>query len=203
MAGVAFLDASSPGQIDKLPGARAWYDGERVARSRRVKWDRLKVWLGWERLIAGCHADVPKALENLRPAYDAEECRPLWVDGDLPEFMSFENDGREAAQLTSFGDLPELVLSQDPQRDETGWTSDAIAAQPIWNSLQENLKSLSTRSWRVIARGASHHIHHDRPDVVSREIQRLVCFLRGGPSPPFGATLESGPYAQESIHSDR
>lgn len=130
----------------------------------------------------------PKVQENLRAAYDAEECRPKWVGADVGEFLSFEEDGREAARLTSFGNLPELVISQDPNRPQAGWTPDAIAAQPIWDRMQENLKSLSTRSWRVVAKGASHHIHHDRPDVVVHELERLITYVRGGPAPPLGTT---------------
>ena len=186
VAGVAFLDASSPGQVDVLPGGRAWYDGEKIARPRRVKWDRLKVWSGWQRMTTGCHADVPKVQENLRAAYDAEECRPEWVGADVGEFVNFEDDGRAAGRLTSFGDLPEVVISQDPHRS----AGPALAAsQPIWEPMQENLKSMSTRSWRVIAKGASHHVHHDRPDVVVRELGRLVEFLRGGPAPAWGTTV--------------
>ena len=189
VAGVAFLDASSPHQIDELPGGRAWYDAERVRRPREVKWNRLKIWSGWNRLMGRCKADVPKAQENLRAAYDAEECRPGFVGGDVGEFIEFERQGDQAARLTSVGDLPVLVLSQDPDRPKMGWTADAIAAQPIWFREQENLKSLSTHSWRVIARGASHHVHHDRPEVALEEMNRLISYIRGGAAPQFGSTI--------------
>jgi hypothetical protein len=132
---------------------------------------------------------VPKALEQYRAASDAEMCRPGYVGGDLAEFLNFEVSGREAERLTSFGDRPLLVLSQDPERPKPGWTADAIAGQPIWNREQEALKSLSSRSWRVIARGSPHHIHLERPDVALREIGRLVTYIRGGAAPPWGSTV--------------
>jgi hypothetical protein len=50
------------------------------------------------------------------------------------------------------------------------------------------MKSLSPLSWRVIARNSGHAVHHDRPDVLVAEITRLVAYLRGGSSPPFGRT---------------
>src|ERR1051326_4579070 len=188
VAAVALLDSSSPRQVDELPGSRAWYDGERRKRPRELVWEKLKVWTGWQRLMGRCHEDVPPQLAAFRAAFDAEDCRPAYVGSDLGEFLNFETSGREAERLTSFDARPLLVISQDPNRPQNGWTADAIAAQPIWNREQEALKSLSTRSWRVVARGSAHHTHHDRPDVVVREMERLVSFVRGGPAPLLGST---------------
>jgi pimeloyl-ACP methyl ester carboxylesterase len=188
VVGIAFLDASSPHQVDELPGGRAWYDAERLRRQREVKWDRLKIWSGWNRLVGRCKADVPKVQQNLQAAYDAEECRPAFVGGDVGEFMEFERQGDQAARTTSVADVPVLVLSQDPNRSQAGWTADAIAAQPIWFREQEKLKSLSTHSWRVIARGSSHHVHHDRPELVVQEVGRLIAYVRGGAAPQLGCT---------------
>jgi hypothetical protein len=41
----------------------------------------------------------------------------------------------------------------------------------------------------VIARRASHHVHHDRPDVVLEEMNRLISYIRGGAAPQFGSTI--------------
>lgn len=188
VAAVALLDSSSPRQVDELPGSRAWYDGERRKRPGQLKWEKLKVWSGWQRLMGRCHEDVPPPLEPYRAALDAEDCRPGDVGGDLGEFLNFETSGREAERLTSFGDRPLVVISQDPERPKHGWTADAVAAQPVWNREQEALKSLSTRSWRVVARGSGHHIHQERPDVVLNEIGRLVAYIRGGAAPEWGTT---------------
>ena len=190
VAGMALLDASSPNQVNELPGSRAWFDGEKAKRPRAVKWERLKVWSGWQRLMGRCHEDgVPTSLEPYRAAMDAEDCRPGWVGGDLGEFLNFEVSGREAERLSSLGERPLLVMSQDPDRSKQGWTADAIAAQPIWFREQEALKALSKRSWRVVAKGAPHHVHQSRPELVVGEIGRLVMFLRGGTAPPWGTTV--------------
>lgn len=185
---VALLDSSSPHQVDELPGSRQWFDGERQNRPKQVAREKWKVLLGWQRLTGKCRADIPKQLEQFRAAYDAQECRPAFVGGDLGEFLNFENSGHEAERLTTFGDRPLLVMSQDPERPKPGWTQDAIAAQPVWNREQEALKSLSSRRWRVIARDAPHHVHLARPDLVVREIGRLVTFVNGGAAPPLGTT---------------
>ena len=185
---VALLDSSSPHQVDELPGSRAWYDGEIRNRPKQLKWEKLKVWSGWPRLIGECHESLPPALDRYQAAFDAEQCRPKYVGGDVDEFLNFETSGREAERLTTFGDRPLLVISQDPDRSKTGWTADAIAGQPVWNREQEVLKTMSGRSWRVIARGSRHHVHHDRAEVVLREIERLVTYVRGGAAPPLGTT---------------
>lgn len=186
--GFALLDASFPTQVDELPGQREWYDAERPRRARQARWDKLRTALGWDRLMGKCHDDVPHGLERLRGDYDAEMCRTSYVGADLPEWFDFEKSGHEAGRLASFGNLPLLVMSQDPDRDKTGWTRDAVAAQAVWAREQAELAAMSARSWRVVARGSGHHIHQERPDLVVDEISQLVHYIRGGPAPAFGST---------------
>lgn len=186
--GFAFLDASSPMQVDELPGQRQWYDAERPKRVRAARWEKVKTAMGWQRLLGRCHDDVPHGLERLRGAYDAEMCRTSYVGADLPEWIDFEKSGHQAGRLASFGDLPLVVISQDPEREKKGWTQPAIDAQPVWAREQAQLAAMSSRSWHVVARGSGHHVHHERPDVVIEEISRLINYLRGGDAPEFGST---------------
>jgi pimeloyl-ACP methyl ester carboxylesterase len=189
LAAVALLDASSPEQLDELPGSRAWYTAGLQSRPRAAQWEKLSVLLGWKRLLGRCHSDPPPGLDRLRGAVDAEECRPRYVGADLAEWLDFDTAGKQAARLASFGDIPLLIVSQDPDRPKSGWTADAVAAQPIWAREQEHYKSFSTRSWRVVAHNSGHHVHHDRPDVVIGELNRLLAYLRhGSGAPPFGTT---------------
>jgi hypothetical protein len=46
--------------------------------------------------------------------------------------------------------------------------------------MQEESKSLSPMSRRVIAKGSHHYIHVDRPELVVREVSALVESLRRG-----------------------
>jgi hypothetical protein len=39
-----------------------------------------------------------------------------------------------------------------------------IAGQPMWAREQEAFKPLSPLSWRVIARGSGHDLHHESLD---------------------------------------
>jgi hypothetical protein len=48
-----------------------------------------------------------------------------------------------------------------------------------WNSLQEGLKQLSPRSRRIIARGSSHYVQVDRPELVIAEAGHMVRSIQG------------------------
>ena len=135
-----------------------------------------------------CRETPGKGLENMAGQYDAQSCRPMFVDGALGEYLDFETSAQQAARLTSFGNLPLLILSADTSVQDKSMNTDAIARQPVWNREQEALKSLSPLSWRVIARGSGHKIYQDRPELVLSEMSGLVEYLRGGKTPPFGST---------------
>jgi hypothetical protein len=45
--------------------------------------------------------------------------------------------------------------------------------------LQENLKNLSTRGRRIIAKGSGHNITLERPDVIEREVPVFVAGIGG------------------------
>ena len=189
VAGVALIDSSSPEQIDELPGWRQSYEADKLDFARQLRWEELRVWSGWERLMGNCRDTPSPELRHLAGQYDAEMCRPEYVGGEDAEFLYFETTCKQAARLTSFGNIPLLILSQDPDRQRDGMTAKAIAELLVWAREQEALKSLSPLSWRVIARGAGHGVQHDRVDVVVREMTRLIGYLRGGPTPPFGITV--------------
>jgi pimeloyl-ACP methyl ester carboxylesterase len=65
------------------------------------------------------------------------------------------------------GDLPLVVVSQGP--------TDA-AKKPflaVWYTLQDGLANRSTHGRRIVAEGAGHDIHLDRPDVVIAAIREV------------------------------
>lgn len=138
--------------------------------------------------MGDCHYPAAKGLEHLAELYDAESCRPRWVDGDIGEFLDFETAGQEAARLTSFGNIPLLVLSKDTLSSSNTRTQLQPADRRVWDREQEDLKSLSRLSWRVIARGSGHKIFLHRPELLVSEVSRLIGYLHGGPPPAFGRT---------------
>jgi pimeloyl-ACP methyl ester carboxylesterase len=188
VAGAVLIDSSSPQQIDELPGWRSAWEVDKRDRARWLPWEKLRVWSGWERLMGGCRNDPSPELHYLAGQYDAEMCRSGYVGGEDSELPDFEESSRQAARLKSFGNVPLLVLSQD-DRPRPGMSPDAITEQKVWTREQESFKTLSPRSWRVIALGSTHAIHHDRLDLVVAEMTRLIVYLRGGSAQPFGNTV--------------
>jgi hypothetical protein len=75
------------------------------------------------------------------------------------------------------------MISPDPDNPRS---TQPVQIRPIWDSLQEWLKTLSTRSRRVIPRGSGHGVMIDRPDVVIdgvREISATATTHDGARSP--------------------
>src|SRR5262249_5791760 len=98
----------------------------------------------------------------------------------------FWHSADEVSGARCCGALPIVIVSQDPDRPKPGWSADAIAAQRIWNDLQEGLKALSADSRRVIARGSRHHVMIDRPDDGVRAIRDVVEAANRRPRRPGG-----------------
>jgi hypothetical protein len=141
---------------------------------------------GWSRLLGDCTPEVEPGLEAYQNLARAEACRPSYATSWRAEADQFWHSADEAAQASCCGDLPLLVISQDPKSPRS---PQAISVRPIWNNLQEHLKALSSRSWRVIARDSGHAVMIDRPDVVIRGVRQVVaCTIPQGCDRKFGST---------------
>jgi hypothetical protein len=60
----------------------------------------------------------------------------------------------------------------------------------VGDQLQEDMKKLSSRSRRIIAKGSGHRIADERPDLVANEVALFVDQIRGtAPQPTdYGST---------------
>jgi pimeloyl-ACP methyl ester carboxylesterase len=187
VAGVALLDASSPQQLDTLPGWRADYENERRGYPATLRREKLRVWSGWERLMGRCSVDPSGERPEITGQYAALMCRPAFVGGEESEYAYFEETSRQAARLTNFGAAPLVIISRDPAA-EADVSAQSAAQERAWDLEQERMKALSPLSWRVIAAGSGHGVHHGRLELVVAELTLLIEHLRGGPAPPFGTT---------------
>lgn len=154
-------------------------------RHRAAFLRKIKDATGLSRFMGHCRASLPVSLKAYVAYAEAAACRPEYETSWLGEVDSFETSAKEAAG-TTFGDLPLLIISQDPDRPKPGWPAQDIAANPIWAEMQENLRTLSTRSRRIIARGSGHRVQIDRPDVIVSAVGEMVSQLRGTPPPLTG-----------------
>jgi len=188
VVGMAQLDASSPRQLDVLPGWRASFEQNRHEYPSRLRWEKLRVWSGWERVTGRCSVDDSGEAPEIAGQYAAMMCRPVFVGGEDSEYAYFEDTSRQAGRLASVPTLPVLIISRDAAARQ-GASSQTLAEERAWDQEQERMKALSSRSWRVIARNSGHAVHHDRLELVVSELRLLVEHLRGERVPPFGTTV--------------
>jgi pimeloyl-ACP methyl ester carboxylesterase len=133
--------------------------------------------LGIPRLIGAC--------SHPKPGFDAstgilqrEDVCHTEYGACLAELEGRDRSDQETANTGPYGWLPILILSHDPA--QKGVVSDQS---------QEELKKLSARSRRVIAKSSGHYIMFDRPDVIEREVSLFVEQIRG--TAPWTAAFES------------
>jgi pimeloyl-ACP methyl ester carboxylesterase len=181
VAGLIFVDGSTPLQ-NRNPAFQREFAKKPFQWLRDVQGQALFV-AGMPRWFGQCSHRLP-GFDTAAAKLQAEDlCRTQWSAINA-EMASFDRDGEETAHTGPYGALPVLIFSQDPAKD----------ASPIaraWNQMQEDLKQLSTRSRRVIARGSTHYIQIDRPELIEREVPLFIEQIRGtGPDTTnYGSTV--------------
>uniref|UniRef100_Q020F5 Alpha/beta hydrolase fold n=1 Tax=Solibacter usitatus (strain Ellin6076) TaxID=234267 RepID=Q020F5_SOLUE len=185
VTGVVFVDAVTPDQIEQMPEITA------LQRRfiRQLVWIEPLVNLGLVRLAGRCGSTPPSGMEGYSEWYKADNyCNPGYAAVYRREFEGYEISGHEVIQTGPFGNLPTLIFS----RDGAGPLPAAIRAKvaSVNFRLQESLKSLSSHSRRIIARGSTHYIQLDRADLLNREVSEFIHQLRGDvPAPSsYGST---------------
>jgi hypothetical protein len=53
-----------------------------------------------------------------------------------------------------------------------------------WSQMQEDLKKLSTRSRRIIAKGSGHYVQTERTGLIDKEVPLFIEQIRGTAPPP-------------------
>lgn len=174
--GLVFVDASTPEVFDQLPP-------ELNKPAVNLKWHKMQAVLGILRLRGKCGV-VDSASQAYAAWLKSDGCLLSTLTTEEREWAGYEPSGRETAGTGPFGAVPVLIFSEDPNYFPPYWTDYFPAdsypsfARP-WSSLQERLKRLSTRSRRIVARRSGHVVQIDRPDLVVREVTRMVRSIQG------------------------
>ena len=98
--------------------------------------------------------------------------------------IAFEQDTNSPNPPDSLGDLPLIVLSQGKPvelSDEVPPNfilEDLLELREVWNQLQIELASLSSRGSRIVAADSGHAIHFDQPDLLVDAVDELVQVVR-------------------------
>jgi pimeloyl-ACP methyl ester carboxylesterase len=185
IAGLIFADGSTPLQ-NRNPAFKQY------AGSETPKWyqnlaSKIAFAAGIPRLGGQCAQSFP-GFDRDAAKLQAEDLCHEQFGAIVAEMESFDRSGEEAVHTGPYGGLPILVFSQDTAKGVAEGEPQALGN--AWNQMQEDLKKLSTRSRRIIAKGSGHYIQLNRPDLIEREVPRFIEQIRGtAPEPTdYGST---------------
>jgi pimeloyl-ACP methyl ester carboxylesterase len=185
VVGLIFVDGSTPLQ-NRHPAFKAHPNPEPPSWLK-VLLKKAAFAAGIPRLLGECSRRLPGFDPHAAKLQAEDQCHDRSA-AVAAELESFDRSGEETVHTGPYGALPILILSQDPARTAAqGEPMDVVMA---WNQMQENLKQLSTRSRRIIAKGSSHYIQGNRPDLIEREVPKFIEQIRGTAAQPtdYGST---------------
>ena len=126
-----------------------------------------------------CGNGPPEIRDTLRTV----ECQTHWIETQVAEYDNYSSGADEGRTLGSLGSMPLVALSHDPDKGVgPGIIGVDLAKQVeiVSGQLQEELSRLSTRGSRVVAKGATHYVQLDRPDLIIDAILLVVDTSRNG-----------------------
>jgi pimeloyl-ACP methyl ester carboxylesterase len=183
VSGLIFVDGSSPLQ-DQNPALK------RHDEMRQTRWydplvNEVAFDTGIPRLLGACVYSAPEFDAKAAKLFAEDRCHESFRVG---ESENFRRSGEETLHTGPYGDLPILIFSQDPAKNAAGVLPPDMGW--AWTLMQENLKKLSTRSRRIIAKDSEHYIQLNRPELIEREVPLFIEQIRNNtpPSSPYGST---------------
>jgi pimeloyl-ACP methyl ester carboxylesterase len=185
VAGLIFVDGSTPLQ-EQNPAFKAAFAKKPFDWIQTLQ-RRALFSMGIPRLSGACSRGFP-GFDARAARLQAEDlCHLQWNAIDA-EMESFDRSGMETVHTGPYGALPVLIFSQDTAKATAGDEPPDVAK--AWNQMQEDLKKLSTRSRRIIAKGSTHYVQLDRSELIEREVPLFIEQIRGTVSPPgnYGST---------------
>jgi hypothetical protein len=106
---------------------------------------------------------------------------------------NLDRSGQETIHSGPYGALPILIFSHDPARtlSKHNPPRQMQEMENAWGQMQEDLKKLSTRSRRIVAKGSSHYIQLNRPELINKEVPLFIEQIRGAAPQPtnYGTTI--------------
>jgi pimeloyl-ACP methyl ester carboxylesterase len=163
VAGLILVDASSPEAFRELPSP-ALRKKLIAERHRKAPWMYFRVVTGISRLSGDyCNPNTSQRIPAVEDLARAEDCRPSYVNSWLGEWDDFESSAEQVSKLPCCKSVPLVVLSEDSGLANS---SEQKGGGPTWDSVQQQLTHLSSRSMRIVAKNSGHYVMVDRPDVV-------------------------------------
>ena len=179
VAGLVFVDASHPDQLDRLRKA--------TGKSMEPPTGMLSAvaalsWTGIIRLVPdGASPKLPPAAVAAAGAYTSTSLGPT-----LDELKALAATFQAAGQYRQLGARPLVVLTaMAPMSDDVlksaGLTRDQGDRMRVaWKGLHDDEATWSTHSRHELVPDATHYIQLDRPDVVIKAVREVVAAVRNG-----------------------
>lgn len=180
VAGLVFVDASSPLQNAQLPPSVLALDRHSAGEFLLLK---SLVALGVARLTGQCTIVQP-GFEAYAGWMKANACVPSQIASYQREAAGLSASLSEVAHTGPYGNLPILIFSRDTQLPRPDHLPAPVSSEDwhrggiVHDTEQDELKRLSTQSRRIIAKGSGHYIHFDRADMLNREVLAFIGQIR-------------------------
>ncbi len=188
LVGLIFVDGSTPLQDERFPAEMQKAEKDIAVQLRELEVASV---LGLNRPLGLCAPEEGFSKAAAKMVAE-DQCRTSVIAAAAQELRSVPESGLETIHSGPFGDLPILIFSQDPEHAPMSGFSADVGKQlnATWNEMQEDLKKLSTRSRRIIAKGSSHYVQIDRVDLLNGEVIAFIRQIRGeAPQPTdYGST---------------
>ena len=185
IVGIVFEDGSTPLQDDN-PVMKAM-DSKAPPPWALELLAKSAMSTGIPRLLGMCSQSI-KGFDARAAKLQAEDICHTNVSPMFDAMDGINRSGQETVHSGPYGALPILIISEDPAQAVAASSTDAAN---VFYGMQEDLKKLSTRSRRIIAKGSSHYIHIDRADLIEKEVPLFIEQVRGtAPQPTnYGSTI--------------
>ncbi len=189
LAGLIFVDGSTPLQEERAEFKAVASKGPNPTLVRLLM--KPVFILGIPRIMGVCSHPMPSFEAHAGKILAEDQCRaPITAMG--LEFESIKQSGNETIPSGPYGSLPILIFSHDPDTPLPFQVPRKLEREyaTMWNQMQEDLKNLSTRSRRIVAKGSGHYIQIDRADLLNMEVPIFIEQIRGPASQPtnYGST---------------
>lgn len=105
---------------------------------------------------------------------------PNLYRAEASEFENMLDSGKEIESLGGFPNIPLKVLGRDEKIEISNLTnvgipeSEAIIFENLIQKLNKSKTAYSDKGEFILAKGAGHNIHLDRPDIVINAIEELL-----------------------------
>jgi pimeloyl-ACP methyl ester carboxylesterase len=173
VAGLVFVDASHPDQVDRMRKAL----GSNVGGAQTSFLLKALGWLSWTGIarFLPLNPPGPATTKAISTAYVGTSLAPL-----IREALGAENTMRVAGGFRDLGARPLVVLTGTKPHPPT--VIKAAGLKPdqdrlfiaTWEQLHDDEATWSRRSRHQLVPDATHYIQFDRPDVVIAAVREVI-----------------------------